>query len=76
MRFLFDEKDFVAIIMYSKRRFGYASVYRWPVNALRPTKPSLGMVLQLVFCVEGPSYAATNLTRSVSVHFNSYSKIV
>ena len=43
MHFLFVEKDFVIIIMYSKRRFGYASVYRWIVNALRPAKSSLGM---------------------------------
>ena len=43
MRFLLVEKDFIAIIMYSKQRFGYASVYRWTVNALRPTKSNLGM---------------------------------
>ena len=37
---VFVFENFIAII-YSKRRFGYASVYRWPVNTLWPTKSSL-----------------------------------
>ena len=41
--FCLNEKDFAAIIMYSKQQFVYASVYRWIVNALTPTKSSLGV---------------------------------
>ena len=48
------EKDFIAITMYSKRRFGCASVYRWTVNALRPTKFSLGMARSVSLLRRGP----------------------
>ena len=55
---LFVEKDFIAIMMYSKRRFVYISVYGWTVNALSPTKSSLGMAhsvsllhRELVLCI-------------------------
>ena len=42
-------KRFVAIIMYSKRRFLYASAYRWIVNALTPIRnPALGWHNHLV----------------------------
>ena len=36
-------KSRIAIIMYSKQQFVYASAYRWTVNTLRLTKSSLGV---------------------------------
>ena len=54
MSFLFVKKDFIAIIMYSKRQFVYASVDRWTINALRLMKSSLGMVRLVSLLRRGP----------------------
>ena len=51
---LLVEKDFIAIIMYSKRQFGYVSIYGWTVNALKPTKSSLGMTRSVSLLCQGP----------------------
>ena len=41
---LFNEQDFIVIVMHSKRRSVYFSGYRWIVNTLTLTKSSLGVV--------------------------------
>ena len=51
-------EDFFVIIMCSKWRFVYASVYRWTANALRLTKSSLGvMCLVSLSCQEPVLYS-------------------
>ena len=52
--FCWSRKDCIAIIMYSKWWCGYASVYRWTVNALRPTKSSLGITRSVSLLYRGP----------------------
>ena len=51
MRLSFNEKEIAAIIMYSARRFVYASAYRLIVNALMHTNPALEWHDQLVWRV-------------------------
>ena len=43
MHFCLNEKDFIAIIIHSKRRSVYFSGYKWIVNTLPLTKSSIGV---------------------------------